>query len=208
MSKHPTKVFYCDVETTGLDPKIHEIVQMGCIVEVNGEVVDELEFKMRPMPHKIKSITPEALRVQKRSLQQVLAFPQRALGYKAFIALLNKHIDKTLPQDKFIWIGQCPDFDAGFVREFMREFNNSMFDAYFDRRLVDLVALSMAMKMKGLLDVRSLKQEVVAEALGIEFGNEGAHDAMADIRVTRRILQEYLSWIEGPRRFGKQLELV
>ena len=32
------KVFWFDVETTGLDSKIHDIIQLACIIEINGEI--------------------------------------------------------------------------------------------------------------------------------------------------------------------------
>lgn len=205
MSKESLKVFYCDAETTGLDPKIHEIVQLACIVEINNQVVEEFEIKMRPSPLKMKSISPEALKVQGRTVAELLKFPARAVGYKAFMEMLDRYTDKNRPNDKFTWVGQCPEFDRGFTREFMREFNNSMFDAYFDRRSADLVALSLAMKQKGLINPRNLKLETIAEVMNIAYN---AHDALEDIRTTRQIWQEYLNWIEGPRRFGKQLSLI
>ncbi len=202
-SKLPLKVFYCDAETTGLDKKIHEAVQFGCIVEVDGQVVDELEIKLRPS--KLKSISPEALRVQKRSLQDLLNFPPRKDSYAKLLAFLNKHVNTRVVGDKFFWTGQNPEFDRGFMEELFREFNNATFQSYFDRRSADLIALALAMRQKGLFNPRSFGLEAMAEELGITYD---AHDAMNDIRVTRQIWTTFLGWINGPHRFPKQLTLI
>lgn len=42
------KVLWLDLETTGIDPDRHGIIQFAALVEINGELVDALEIKMQP----------------------------------------------------------------------------------------------------------------------------------------------------------------
>ena len=48
--KRPTglKLHYNDTETTGLNPKRNEVVQIASIIDINGIAVEEINIKMRP----------------------------------------------------------------------------------------------------------------------------------------------------------------
>ena len=51
-------LFIVDLETTGLDPSVHEIIEIGCVNVTTGET---FEVKVRPLH--IKDAQPEALKV-------------------------------------------------------------------------------------------------------------------------------------------------
>ena len=63
------KVFYFDVETTGLDWMIHEIVQLAYIIEVDSEV--KLERNLLIKPTRWDDISLEALKVIGKTKQDL-----------------------------------------------------------------------------------------------------------------------------------------
>ena len=55
------KYIVIDTETTGLDPKRHELLSLGAIVMIDGIVTERIEVKIKP--RNIDQADQEALRV-------------------------------------------------------------------------------------------------------------------------------------------------
>ena len=68
-----SKVIYFDTETTGLDPVKNDIIQLACIIEIDNQVVDEFEFKIKPFD--FQNISQEALDVHGYTLEMLREFP-------------------------------------------------------------------------------------------------------------------------------------
>lgn len=198
------KVIYVDCETTGLDPAKTELVQLAGIIEINGEVVEEFDLRCRP--EKIKNIEAKALACNGLTVAGMRTFPTRLTCYTEFIATLDQYIDRYNKDDKFMWIGQNPNFDVGFVKALFNEFDNKYFGAYFDRRTSDLITLALAMRQRKLFSPINFKLTSMAAALNIEYD---AHDALADIRTTREIWKIFLGWINLQQsKPAKQINLL
>src|SRR4029077_8974982 len=63
-----------DIETTGLDPKIHEIIQI-CILPLNSQIQplkEILPFYIDMAPGRPESIDPQALSVSKLELCRIM----------------------------------------------------------------------------------------------------------------------------------------
>jgi DNA polymerase-3 subunit epsilon len=186
------KLFYADTETTGLDPQRNEIFQLAYIIEVDGEIVCERNILMRP--ERTDCISPEALQITGKSREEILGYPPKSEGFKLFIKDLAAHVDRFKKADKMVWIGQNPDFDVRFVRTLFREMEDKFFGSWFAGRPADLITLAIACKIKGLINPPNFKLGSLAEAFNITFD---AHDALADVRVTRDIWEK-LSANLGP----------
>ena len=62
MANSPKKIAFVDLETTGLDPFKHEIIEIGLVIyDVEKGTLEELNFKIRPM--NIAAAEPKALEV-------------------------------------------------------------------------------------------------------------------------------------------------
>ena len=85
------KVLWIDLETTGTNPAIHGIIQLAAIVEIDGEIVEEADLKMRPLMD--KEITDEALEMQGVTKDDLSDYPAQDLQYTAFEALLERLCD-------------------------------------------------------------------------------------------------------------------
>ena len=110
------KVFYVDVETTGLEPKINDIIQLALIIEIDGKVVRKEKFEMQPFNY--DNISPEALEVNGLSIEQIKGFDTPQIAYRKIVNILDKYIFKYDKKDKFIPAGYNVKFDVDFLTEF------------------------------------------------------------------------------------------
>ena len=196
------KLFFADTETTGLDPLRNEAFQLAFIIEIDGKVVCEKNIKMRPAHP--ENADAKALEVTKKTLAELATYPARADAFKEFSQTLAKFVDKYDKTDKFVWIGQNPEFDVRFVRALFKEHNDNYFGSWFDSRPADTITLAVAAKVKGLIKPENFKLATLAAEFGIQFD---AHDALADVRATRQVWQRLSAFLQPPAPKPVQAEL-
>ena len=195
-------LFWFDTETTGLDPKINDVIQLSYLIERvdfaskrRGEVLVEQNLFLRPLNP--QNISAEAMRVNGRTLKEILEFPAPELALRT----LKKDKIKYLPvgTDKMMAAGYNVDFDRQFLinlfdvkmgkREgayweilyyapylcvMQQAFSRYVADALIDNSYPDLPD----MKLKSVAKLVVSREELDKVAF---------HDASADIRLTRDI---------------------
>lgn len=177
------KILWIDFETGGLSPIEHDITQCAGIVEIDGNVEEEFNFLVCPAG-KFR-VTEQALKIQGRTLEQVLAHPmsQRDL-WKNLTAIFAGYVDRYNRSDKFYWAGQNAPFDMSFARALWTRNGDQYFHAFFAGYPLDLGVLAAVMQSRGhLRDLPNLKLATICNSLGAPL--DQAHDALADIRATR-----------------------
>lgn len=187
------KLFFADTETTGLDPSVHEMFQLAFLIEIDGKVVEEKDIRFRPL--RPERITPEALEITRKTKEELLAYPPPAEGFRELTKALRRWVDPYDKTDKFIWIGQNPDFDVRFLRALFDSQGDRYFGSWFDRRPADLISLAVAFKSRGLFSPPDFKLATLAAQFGVRFD---AHDALADVRATRDIWLRLTSCLKAP----------
>jgi DNA polymerase-3 subunit epsilon len=178
------KVLYFDVETTGLDPVKHDIIQIAGLIEINGEVKEEFEFKVRPLG-KEEDISQEALDIHGYTLDVIREFPEARETYNKLTALFGKHIDKYNKMDKFTPAGYNAEFDMNFLKEFFNKNNDVYFGSWVNWKKVDPLPILYFLDYAGRIKLENYKLATVAAHFGIELN---AHDALSDIKATKAIL--------------------
>jgi len=178
------KIIYLDTETTGVDPKVNDIIQLAGIVEIDGQEMDTIELKVQPFDY--NNISPEALQVNGITLEQLRTFMPPKEGHGQLTRFLGKFINKFDKLDKFTIAGQKVDFDAGFLREFFFKAGDQYYGSWFNYRHVDLLAFTRLLRYAGRLTIENDKLTTVAEHFGVSLN---AHDALEDIRATRELLK-------------------
>ena len=188
------KVFYVDVETTGLEPKINDIIQLALIIEIDGKVVRKEKFEMQPFNY--DNISPEALEVNGLSIEQIKGFDTPQIAYRKIVNILDKYIFKYDKKDKFIPAGYNVKFDVDFLREFFLKNGDKYYGSYFDYHFIDGMALVFAMRYANKLTLENYRLETASKHFGIEIN---AHDALSDIEATRELIlkiMEKIQWID------------
>ena len=122
------KTLYADCETTGTDPKIHDVIQFAAILEKPGRKPEEHEWFMRP--ENPDTIEQEALDVIGRTREEIMAYPSPIEVYPKILDFFDKHIQKFNRKDKLIWAGANIQFDKDFMAEYFRRRGNPYFFSY------------------------------------------------------------------------------
>lgn len=192
------KLFFCDVETTGLDPVKNGLTQIAgeigyLSVEGGYETKTAFNYAVRPFP--ADEIAQSALDVQKKTREEIEAHPPGKEVYGKLKGILEKHVSKYDPKDKLLFVGYNSPFDISFLRSFWTKCGDQYFGSLVWWPDVCVARLA-AEKLKFDRDrFPNFKLETLARELGVlgEAEAKTLHDASTDIRLTRDI---YLKLIQ------------
>lgn len=188
-AKMQNKTFWFDVETTGLDTDLNEIIQLAGIIEIDNKIVEEFDLLMKPTD--FANISSKALEVQKRTLSDIKTYKDPSITHKKLVEIFDKYINKFDREDKMAIGGYNVDFDIGFLFSFFKRNGHNFLGSYIDfTRKYDPLGVMYFLKSSGKYDGQNCKLETVANEFGIDLGKD-AHDALADVIATKEIW-EYL----------------
>lgn len=181
MKKH--NLAFIDLETTGLDPEKHEIIELGCLLArqipqagkgSKLEVIEEFDFKIKPKH--IETAEPDALIKNGYSEGEWLfaADLEQALETLA---------DKT---ESASMVAHNVTFDWNFLN---KAFSTTGIKNKMHYHRIDTMSMAFA-KLYDNERAQAFSLGALAEFFGIK--NERAHTAMADIRTTFEIYKKLL----------------
>jgi len=179
------KTLYFDCETTGLNSVKNDIIQIAGIIEIDGKEVENFNIKIQPFSW--ENIEQRALDVNNITIKQLKEFQEPNIAYQELISLFSKYIDKFDREDKFIVCGYNVRFDIDFLKEFFIKNNNDYLFSYLGR-IKDPMHIIDYLRTLNKVDVKSSKLIDVCDYFDIDIVN--AHDAMADIIATKRIMEK------------------
>lgn len=177
------KKLFIDVETTGLDAKRSDIVQLSTIVEYD-DIFEAFDIKFKPSKNSvIEEKALEKMGVRSEELYKYKYSSNEA--YILFKKFLNKHIDSYDSEDKFFVIGYNTKFDFDFLREFFIKNDDFYIGSYLKNQYIDVLQMIYILSFYGKLSLKNYRLETVCEEFKIEL--EKAHDSLADIVATKQL---------------------
>lgn len=180
---------YFDTETTGISPRNNEIIQFAALIEKDGEIVEEINVRSRPL--KPENINPEALRVTGLSLDELEKYPHPAETIKEIKAFFERHVNKFDRADKFFPAGHNVIFDLDFLQAyFIGQGEKYGTGAYQNWQALDTRVLANFLVYQGKLSVPNIKLETLCQHFQIPLI---AHDALNDIKATRLLMKKMLA---------------
>lgn len=180
------KIIYFDTETTGVDPRVHEIVQFAAIVEIDGNVVEEVNWNCQPT--RWISIDPQALLTTGLTKEKLQSFEVPSVIAYNIRLLFDRHINKYDKTDKFYPAGHNVQFDLDFLQAFWKQHTDKYgTGSYQNWRCLDSRVLANFLLYKGIINCPDVKLETLCKHFNIPIR---AHDAMSDIRATRELIHE------------------
>jgi len=185
------KFLYLDCETTGLDPNIHGVVQVACIVTEGKTIkkakeIDRIELFFNPKSIGCK-IDKEALNINGFKKKQIKKFPKNT--FTKLLQFFGKHINGFDKEDKFIVVGQNVKFDVEFLHGWAKRENYEYMGSFVDWRVIDTLVIARLESALGHINPPNFK----LATLCIEYGiDEPDHDAMDDIVATKKLLGEMI----------------
>jgi DNA polymerase-3 subunit epsilon len=185
------KIFWFDVETTGLDPLQNDILTLSGLIEIDGKIVDKINLKMQPINY--KSITEEALRINGMKLEEIKKFESPHNAKKKLVTFFNKYVNRFDKTDKFIPAGYNVSFDVEFLFKLFQKCGDPYCGSYIDYHKLDVASLVIFFKIHGLFDFQGFKLADASKQLNIQLD---AHDAKEDILATRQVYYKLMDKIE------------
>ncbi len=180
-----SKVIWIDVETTGLNPDVHGLVEVGYIIEIDGEEIEKEVFKINPLTYSREvEIDSKALEINGKSLYDLKSYEDSNRVLELFLYSIGKHIDKTDKKDKFVIKGYNVGFDINFLMAWFKDCNNDYFGAWFSYKEIDVFALVKVLKDQNMFETENDKLLTICKHFDIGLN---AHNALDDIVATKKL---------------------
>lgn len=173
MRKH--NLAFIDIETTGLNPIKHEIIEIGCVITTSLlEVIEEFELKIKP--EHIEDADPVSLKI---SHYDVTLWKKAYTLQKALKILSEKVKD-------CIMVGHNVAFDSGFLEHAYGETGviNSM---HYHK--LDTISIAWA-KLHREPDLEHFSLRELCVRFGIK--NADAHTGLGDARATFELYKKLM----------------
>lgn len=181
------KFLWFDIESTGLYPIIHDVIQVAGKIIIGNEVKEEFDLLCHPFSY--NNINDKALQVNGRTLEEIKTFPDPGTVYRKVKAYFDKYIDAYDRNDKFIACGQNVRFDMDFMSEFFKKNKDNYFFSYVQAAPLDTMTMAVMLEVKlGKKIFKNYKLETLCDVLGISL--DTAHNALHDIEATRQVAAE------------------
>jgi len=191
------KVLAFDTETTGLQCPPHQIIQLAAVYYEDFQEVDSINILMRPtLPE--HQISPEALDIQHRSLEDLRGYDSYDAGYRRFHEFLDKHVDKYNPGDKMYPMAYNGHFDMSFLNALFFAHEDKYLGSYINKFLIDPLALVRVLHMVGRTPFSWLTSCKLSEVCNLFSVPLVAHDALNDIRGMFSVFLETCRYLSDP----------
>ena len=173
---------WIDTETTGLNPSVAGAFEVALLIYQGPTLVFENLYHLNPLNDVVKW-SEGAFEVNGVSEETILSYPV----LEGVVQHMAEDLQKHMPPEKYAFAGyNCP-FDYGHVDALFSRAGYKAAD-FFNGRLIDVLELVKKAAGMGLLPkTQNKKLETMTKALGIP--HEGAHSALSDIRVTRKLYE-------------------
>ena len=186
------KIFWYDVETSGLKEEEHAILSLSGIIEIDGNIIDQINLKMKPFQG--DKIVQEALDINGFSIEQIKTFDDPKIAFNKLINFLSKYINRYDKKDKLTLAGyNIIKFDIPFLEQLFKKCSDKYFGSWVNGEPIDVYQIVIMMKRMKVLELEGAKLEIVADNLNIPLK---AHDAKEDILATREIYYRLMDKIE------------
>ncbi|MFW6238165.1 MAG: PolC-type DNA polymerase III, partial [Halanaerobiales bacterium] len=168
-TKAPAETIYTvfDLETTGLNPKNSEIIEIGAVKIRNNKIIDEFSTFVQPQK-KIPARITDLTGITNKMVNGAPEISEAMVDFLEFV-------------DNSVLVAHNADFDYGFL---LKHLDNS--DCY---PVLDTLGLSRAL----LPDLKSHSLKSLVSHYGIQLDNH--HRARDDARATGKILLKLLAQV-------------
>lgn len=180
------KLFYYDTETTGLKHWKNGIHQISGAIEIDGEIKEHFNFKVKP--YHAALIEDEALAIAGITRADLINYTEMDVCYGEIVTMLSKYVDKFDKTDKFFLVGyNNASFDNSFFRAFFVQSNDNYFGSLFWSDTQDAMVLASRYLISVRHTMPNFKQSTVAQTLKIEVDESKLHDAEYDVNLLIQI---------------------
>jgi DNA polymerase III alpha subunit (gram-positive type) len=183
------KLFFLDVETTGLDSVRNDIFQIsGIVTDAKLNVLEKIDLRFKPFS--LEHVQPDALTKTRMTLEALSSLELSAQeAYAQLIECLSRHCDKFDKKDKLHFVAYNAKFDVEFIRAFFEKNGDQFFGSWFWNPPICAMqaAAWMTMRVRGALP--NFKLETLCKCAELGWDESLAHDASYDISQTLELFR-------------------
>lgn len=190
-----------DVETGGLDPKQHSLIEVAYAVIVNRFIT----LRRQLLINDGKVITDRALEVNGYERKKVQTeYMDASKAALIFVNDLTEYIDPFQVDEHFIPVGHNVGFDLRFIEAWLKD--AQLHEFYWmcidEKNALDTLTLSRQARNRELILTENAKLEEVARYFGVD--RSGAHTAKVDVEVTIDVLARLLRLFHRAQKVEKE----
>jgi DNA polymerase-3 subunit epsilon len=171
---------FIDVETTGFDPDVAEIIEVAVVIAKmkDGELIvtDQLDLKIHP--EHLENADPQALRINGYNEADWLFAVKLEDAMKTFA-------DKT---ESAIFVAHNVTFDYGFIN---KAFQKTGIENKMHYHKLDTISIAFAVLHDRDQEMNKFSLKALTEYYNIE--NKKAHSAFADTYATYEVFKKLLN---------------
>lgn len=172
-------IVFVDVETTGLDPSVHEIIELGAVVAKMKDgvltVTDQLDVKI--IPEHIEQADPQALRVNGYNEADWLFAVELSEAMKSFV-------QKT---QGAVFIAHNATFDWAFIDTALKK---TRIEHSLHYHRLDTISIAFGLLSQSESDINRFSLRALCEHFQID--NTRAHSAFSDAYATYELFKKLL----------------
>ena len=190
---------HIDVETTGLLPGYHEMIDIGLVMtDLQGNILDSLYLRIQPQH-------PEHLSL---GAYQVNAFdPEkwRSLGALSHLAAVDSIMSfhKRVAGDKAVlMVAYNSQFDAAFLDHLFRSANQTWREMYH-YYILDIPSMAWGLGLTDLNSAKLMELYNIKDEPHVAELHTGITGAMVNVRIYRALLR-YKDDLSGSTQMGQK----
>ena len=186
------KVLYFDTETTGKDPNVNNIIELAGFIEIDGKIVKEFCFNIRPFDEDISTISEKAIKIHKIDIKTMRSFPDPLDVFAEFTEILDFYKGKQDYFNRYYPAGYHVIFDINFLKSFFLKCGDKTYNKRINNKYIDPLPILNILDLKGIINLPNHQLKTVCEYFDIEID---AHKALSDIKAASQVmtkLDEYL----------------
>ena len=177
---------HIDVETTGLLPGYHEMIDIGIVMtELSGKVVDSLFLRIKPLhPQLVSPIAKEINAFDPVKWDEYGALE----ATKAVDSIRSFH--KRVAKDKnVLMVAYNSHFDAAFIDHLFRNAGKSWRELYF-YFILDIPSMLWAHGHTDLIGKSFMETYNISDEPHIAEQHTGISGAMKNVRIYQKLMNE------------------
>lgn len=181
------KLFFFDTETTGINPRLNDIIHLSCIIDIDFKTVFTGDYYFRPF--NIANIDKKALEINGFTKEEILKFPPASISLEHFENSISLYVDKYDSEDKMFPVAYNGFFDLNFLSHTYEKCENNYLGSFINWRLLDPLQY---LRFKFFIDnIRpdSFKLSEICRLADIEIE---AHNASSDTKALRELFYKLL----------------
>jgi len=176
---------HIDVETTGLQPGYHEMIDIGiAMTDLEGNIVDTLFLRI--MPNHPERLSPKAFEVNAFDVKRWEKLG--ALTINAAVDSIISFHNCSAKNKNVLMIANNCHFDLSFLDHLFRSANKTWRELYY-YYVLDIPSLAWGLGLRGLNNDEIIHYYNITDEPHIAEKHTGITGAMLNVRIYRALLR-------------------